>query len=45
MIGYNLTEGSGSNIHHKFFDTYEEAKERADDWKGKVVTVTFEDKL
>lgn len=40
-----LTEGSGNNIHHKFFDVYDEADERATDWGGKVVTVTFEDDL
>lgn len=40
-----LTEGSGNDIHHKFFDTLEEAQERADSWKGKVVTVTFEEEL
>lgn len=39
-----LTEGSGSDIHHRFFDNLEEAKECQSRWKGsKVVVVTFKE--
>ena len=38
-----LTEGSGSSVTRAFYSTYEEASEKADNWNGKVVQVTFEE--
>lgn len=39
-----LTEGSGSDIHHRFFDSLEEVKECQSRWKGsKIVVVTFKE--
>lgn len=39
-----LTEGSGNDIHHKFFDSYEDVLESSLNWKGsKIVEVTFKE--
>lgn len=38
-----LTEGSGCSVKRVFYSSYEEALEKADNWNGKVVQVTFEE--